>query len=159
MPTAEWIYSMWIYIKTVYEFVSFLYVKVNIAVNSHFNAGFDGGTANSLEQKKEKGKRSKGRNWPRSSGRPAQSWIPTRGMVPRHQLAVERAHDDISVCLWPGQLRLCVIKGKTINMELDSTGPTALKVTDSPLLWLVRATVWYKQHWPANCYYCACGFL
>lgn len=34
---------------------------------------------------------------------------PTRGMVPRHQLAAERAHDDISVCLWPGQLRLCVL--------------------------------------------------
>lgn len=41
---------------------------------------------------------------------------------------------------------VCVIKGKTINMELDSTGPTALKVTDSPLLRLVRAMVWYKQH-------------
>lgn len=107
---------------------------------------------------RSKRKRSEGWNWPCSSGCPAQSWIPTRGMVPRHQLAVERAHDDISVCLWPGQLRLCVIKGKTINMELDSTGPTALKVTDSPLLRLLRATVWCKQRWPENRYYCTCGF-
>lgn len=55
-------------------------------------------------------------------------------MVPRHQLAAERAQDDdISVCLRPGRPRRCDIKGKTINMELDSAGPTALKVTDSPL--------------------------
>lgn len=76
-------------------------------------------------------------------------------MVPRHQLAAERAHDDISVCLWPGPLHLCVCvcvikKGKTINMELDSTGPAALKVTDAPLLWLHTVSVRCKQQWPKN---------
>lgn len=54
---------------------------------------------------------------------------------------------------------VCVIKGKTINMELDSTGPTALKVTDSPLLWLAWAMVWYKQQRPAKCYYCMAAFI
>lgn len=55
-------------------------------------------------------------------------------MVPRHKLAAKRAQDDdISVCLRPGRPRRCDIKGKTINMELDSAGPTAFKVTDSPL--------------------------
>lgn len=46
---------------------------------------------------------------------------------------------------------VCVIKkGKTINMELDSTGPAALKVTDAPLLWLHTVSVRCKQQWPKN---------
>lgn len=62
------------------------------------------------------------------------------------------------MCLWSEQLRRCVIKGKTINVELDSAVPTARRVTDSPLLRLPRATVWCKQHRPASCYYWTCGF-
>lgn len=59
---------------------------------------------------------------------------PPEGWHQRHQLAADRALDDISVCLWPGAAPSVRYKRqKTINMELD-TGPTAPKVPDSPLL-------------------------